>query len=69
MIYLELFATFFMIGAFTFGGGYAMLPLMQEQVALHWGDIIPQETVINFIAVSESTPSAVSAPSRRFPCS
>ena len=56
MIYLELFATFFMIGAFTFGGGYAMLPLMQEQVALHWGEIIPQETVINFIAVSESTP-------------
>lgn len=56
MIFLELFATFFMIGAFTFGGGYAMLPLMQEQVALHWGDIIPQETVINFIAVSESTP-------------
>ncbi len=56
MIYLELFLTFFMIGAFTFGGGYAMLPLMQEQVALHWGDIIPQETVVNFVAVSESTP-------------
>jgi len=56
MIYLELFLTFFMIGAFTFGGGYAMLPLMQEQVALRWGDVIPEETVVNFIAVSESTP-------------
>ena len=56
MIYLELFLTFFMIGAFTFGGGYAMLPMMQEQVALRWGDIIPQETVANFVAVSESTP-------------
>ena len=56
MIYLELFLTFFMIGAFTFGGGYAMLPLMQEQVALHWGDIIPAETIVNFVAVSESTP-------------
>lgn len=56
MIYLELFLTFFMIGAFTIGGGYAMLPLMQEQVAAHWGDIIPQETVVNFVAVSESTP-------------
>ncbi len=56
MIYLELFFTFFMIGAFTFGGGYAMLPLMQEQVAKHWGDIISQETITNFIAVSESTP-------------
>jgi len=56
MIYLELFLTFFMIGAVTIGGGYAMLPLMQEQVALHWGDIISQETITNFIAVSESTP-------------
>lgn len=56
MIYLELFATFFMIGAFTIGGGYAMLPLMQEQVGAHWGNIISQETVTNFIAVSESTP-------------
>ena len=56
MIYLELFLTFFMIGAVTIGGGYAMLPLMQEQVGIHWGDIIPQQTITNFIAVSESTP-------------
>ena len=56
MIYLELFLTFFMIGAFTIGGGYAMLPLMQEQVGIRWGDLIPQETITNFIAVSESTP-------------
>ena len=56
MIYLELFLTFFMIGAVTFGGGYAMLPMIQEQVALRWGDIITEETLINFVAVSESTP-------------
>ena len=56
MIYLELFLTFFMIGAVTIGGGYAMLPLMQEQVAARWGDVIPAETITNFIAVSESTP-------------
>lgn len=56
MIYIELFYTFFMIGAFTFGGGYAMLPLIQEQVAARWGDVISQEAMINFIAVSESTP-------------
>lgn len=56
MIYLELFYTFFLIGAFTFGGGYAMLPLIQEQVAARWSDVISQETMINFIAVSESTP-------------
>ena len=56
MEFLELFLTFFMIGAVTVGGGYAMLPLMQEQVAKHWGDILSQETITNFIAVSESTP-------------
>ena len=54
--FLELFWTFLMIGAFTFGGGYAMLPLIQEQVALRWGDLIPAETLVNFVAVSESTP-------------
>ena len=32
MIYLELFLTFLEIGAFTFGGGYAMLPLIQSAV-------------------------------------
>lgn len=56
MIYLELFLTFLMIGAVTFGGGYAMLPMIQEQVALRWGDIISEETLVNFVAVSESTP-------------
>ncbi len=56
MIFLELFLTFFKIGAFTFGGGYAMLPLIQEEVAARWGDVITSEAMINFIAVSESTP-------------
>lgn len=56
MIYLELFLTFFMIGAVTFGGGYAMLPMIQEQVAMRWGDIISNESLVNFVAVSESTP-------------
>ena len=32
MIYLELFATFFIIGMFTIGGGYAMLSLIQNEV-------------------------------------
>ena len=54
MIYLILFWTFLKIGAFTFGGGYAMLPLIQEQVAAHgW---LTEEELINFVAVSESTP-------------
>lgn len=54
MIYLELFLTFFLIGAFTFGGGYAMLPLIQEQVVAHgW---MEASQITDFIAVSESTP-------------
>ena len=54
MIYLELFWTFFLIGAFTFGGGYAMLPLIQAEVlAKGW---MEAEAVVNFVAVSESTP-------------
>lgn len=54
MIYFILFLTFFKIGAFTFGGGYAMLPLIQAEVLNHgW---LTNEKIINFIAVSESTP-------------
>lgn len=54
MIYLELFWTFFLVGAFTFGGGYAMLPLIQiEVVKKGW---LENEAVVNFVAVSESTP-------------
>ena len=54
MIFLKLFLTFFKIGLFTFGGGYAMLPLMQQEVlANEW---LSESEIINFIAVSESTP-------------
>ena len=56
MIFLELFWTFFCIGAMTFGGGYAMLPLIQSEVAKRWGSFSPQEMMIDFVAVSESTP-------------
>ncbi len=53
-IYLELFLTFLSIGAFTFGGGYAMLPLIQKAVLDNgW---LTEEAIVNFIAVSESTP-------------
>lgn len=54
MIYLLLFWTFFKIGAFTFGGGYAMLPLIQAEVLQKgW---LSNEELVDFIAVSESTP-------------
>ena len=48
MIYLELFITFFKIGLFTFGGGYAMLPLIEQEVLSHgW---LTAEEIVNFIA-------------------
>lgn len=54
MIFLELFFTFFKVGLFTFGGGYAMLPLIQEEVLRKcWST---NTELIDFIAVSESTP-------------
>lgn len=56
MAFLELFLTFLMIGTVTFGGGYAMLPMIQEQVGLRWGELISEESLVNFVAVSESTP-------------
>ena len=54
MILLHLFLTFFKIGLFTIGGGYAMIPLIQEEVRQnHW---LSSTDLIDFIAVSESTP-------------
>lgn len=54
MTYLLLFWTFFKIGLFTIGGGYAMIPLINESVLSHgW---ISQDLIIDFIAISESTP-------------
>ena len=54
MIYLKLLLTFLKIGAFTFGGGYAMLAFVKEEVLLNgW---MEEADIINFIAISESTP-------------
>ena len=51
---LDLFWTFFKVGLFTFGGGYAMLPLIQTEVERHgW---MTEAQLIDFVAVSESTP-------------
>ncbi len=57
MIYLQLFLTFLKIGAVSFGGGYAMIPLIQDEVVSHgW---LSLNEILNFIAVSESTPGPV----------
>lgn len=57
MIFLELFLTFLKIGAVSFGGGYAMIPLITEEVVGHgW---LTKIEVMNFIAVAESTPGPI----------
>ena len=57
MNYLILFLEFLKIGLFTFGGGYAMIPLVKEAVLSHgWMD---ESTFINMIGVSEVTPGPI----------
>lgn len=57
MIYLLLFLAFLKIGAFTFGGGYAMIPLIREAVLSNgWMD---ESEFLSFIAVAESTPGPI----------
>ena len=58
MIFVELFLTFFLIGMFTIGGGYAMLSLIQnEVVTVHaW---IDETTFTDIIAISQMTPGPI----------
>lgn len=51
---LQLFFIFFKIGLFTFGGGYAMIPLIKEEVISN--GFLDEATLLKFIAISESTP-------------
>ena len=54
-IYLESFGIFFKIGAFTIGGGYAMVPLIENEIVTKrkW---IAQEDFIDLLAISQSAP-------------
>ncbi|WP_353892625.1 chromate transporter [Proteinivorax hydrogeniformans] len=54
----NLFTTFFRIGAFTFGGGYAMLPIIQREVVDNNG-WISEDEYYEVLAVSQSGPGAV----------
>lgn len=58
MIYLELFLTFFIIGMFTIGGGYAMLSLIQNKVVTvhNW---IDDGTFTDIVAISQMTPGPI----------
>lgn len=57
MIYLYLFLEFFKIGLFTFGGGYAMIPLVEDTVLSHnW---LTEQEFLYFLGVCESTPGPI----------
>ena len=57
MIYLELFWVFLLIGAFTFGGGYAMVAMISQQVVSRgW---MEADALVDFIAIAESTPGPI----------
>lgn len=65
MIYLQLFISFIQIGLFSFGGGYAAMPLIQEQVVtLHSWLSMPEFT--DLITISQMTPGPIAVNSATF---
>ena len=58
MIYVELFLSFFLIGMFTIGGGYAMLSLIQNEVVTVHG-WITDTTFTDIVAISQMTPGPI----------
>ncbi len=58
MIFLQLFYTFFKIGLFGFGGGYAMLSMIQGEVVTRYGWLSPQEFT-DIVAISQMTPGPI----------
>lgn len=61
----ELFGVFFKIGAFTFGGGYAMIPLIKREVVEKKKWLADQE-MFDIIAIAESTPGPLAINSATF---
>lgn len=61
----DIFVVFMKIGCFTFGGGYAMIPLIEKEVITHkqW---VEKEEIIDILAVSQSVPGAIAINSSTF---
>lgn len=61
----DLFLVFLKIGTFTFGGGYAMIPLIQKEAAekRKW---ISDEDILEIVAIAESTPGPIAVNSATF---
>ena len=65
MIYLKLFLSFLQIGCFSFGGGYAAMPLIQEQVVTlnHW---LTMEAFTDLVTIAEMTPGPIAVNAATF---
>ncbi|WP_244833807.1 chromate transporter [Clostridium sp. BJN0001] len=62
---LDLFIVFMRIGAFTFGGGYAMLPILQKEVVdnKHW---VTEEELMDYYAIGQCTPGVIAVNTATF---
>lgn len=62
---IDLFTVFFKMGAFTFGGGYAMLPIIQEEIVdkRQWAT---NEEVIDYYAIGQCTPGIIAVNTATF---
>ena len=62
---LDLYFTFFRIGAVTFGGGYAMLPILQREVVdkKHWAT---EEELMDYYAIGQCTPGVIAVNTATF---
>ena len=63
--YLELFLTFTKVGLFTFGGGYAMIPLIQK-VAGEKKKWLSDDDLLEIVAIAESTPGPIAVNAATF---
>jgi chromate transporter len=64
-VYWKVFSSFFKIGAFTFGGGYAMIPLIYKE-AVEEHEWITDEDMLDILAIAESTPGVIAVNSATF---
>lgn len=62
---LELFTTFFKIGIFTFGGGYAMIPLIEKEI-MEEKKWISKDELMEIIAISQMTPGPIATNAATF---
>lgn len=64
-ILIELFISFMRIGGFTFGGGYAMLPLIQKEIVERRG-WASEEEVLDYFTIGQITPGVIAVNTATF---